>query len=163
MPKPRRLATLILVGLVGNGPLTNSLFAGHGHCRQARVAICRPAVACQVPPSSFATAPAPTWLDADPADAASFAAWLNGLRSARRLAPCAVSPELCADAAENSRRGFGHAYMGRARRQNVAWGSLATACAGWLDSPAHAAALFDPTITRIGLAQVGAVITFAAD
>ncbi len=118
------------------------------------------AVACGVPLPALASpqsgsAPAP-------ASADSFAAWLNAERAARGLRPCRVSAELCADATENSRRGFGHSFMGRARRQNAGMGALPTVCVMWVASPAHAAALFDPSITAIGLGQVGAVITFAA-
>ena len=52
--------------------------------------------------------------------------------------------------------------MGPARRQNSAMGSSATIGSQWMGSPAHRAALLDPSIRAIGLAAVGAYWTFNA-
>lgn len=134
------------------------------HRRPARH-VSRPACRQYQSAPAYLPAPAPlaTPQAVGPGESFSFAAWLNAERAARGLPPCGVDAGLCADAAENSRRGFGHSYMGRARRQNAGVGPLPTVCSMWVASPAHAAALFDPSITRIGLAQVGQVITFDAD
>lgn len=97
-----------------------------------------------------------------PVDAYNFGSWINGLRASRGLAPLAYDPQLAADAAANSSRGFGHAFLGRARRQNVGMGAFASVCSMWVASPAHASALFDPRITRYGIACVNGVWTFGA-
>ncbi len=53
--------------------------------------------------------------------------------------------------------------MGPARRQNSAMAqSYAQIGAMWLASPAHRAALLDPTIRTIGIAGAGAYWTFNA-
>jgi uncharacterized protein YkwD len=96
-------------------------------------------------------------------DAHGFCAWLNGQRARRGLRAVVVDAQLCNDAYTNSTYGFGHRFMGSARRQNAGVGALVTVETMWLASPGHAAALFDPTITRIGLGQVGSVITFSAN
>jgi uncharacterized protein YkwD len=99
-----------------------------------------------------------------PAAHADFLGWLNAARAARGLGPVGWDAGLASDAAANSSLGFGHGYMGRARRQNVGTlGDLATVAAWWAVSPAHASALFDPTITAAGVANVGGVWTYSAN
>ena len=53
--------------------------------------------------------------------------------------------------------------MGPARRQNSAMGAFANIGAMWMNSPAHRAALLDPTIRSIGIAGLGAYWTFNAN
>ena len=53
--------------------------------------------------------------------------------------------------------------MGPARRQNAAFGSVADIGSMWMNSPAHRAALLDPTIRWIGIAGLGAYWTFNAN
>ena len=81
-------------------------------------------------------------------------------------APVGYDPNLEAWAAANNgqqnARGMGHHVMGPARRQNSAMGNYASIGAMWMASPAHRAALLDPTITAIGLAGAGAYWTFNA-
>ncbi|WP_169975027.1 CAP domain-containing protein [Tautonia rosea] len=95
-----------------------------------------------------------------------FTAWLNGIRSQYGLAPVAYDENLSAWAnmnnAQQNSRGLGHHVMGPARRQNSAMGSAASIGAQWLASPAHAAALLDPSIRVIGIAGMGAYWTFNA-
>lgn len=99
-------------------------------------------------------------------DAYGFTGWLNGVRAQYGLPAVAYDPGLEADARTNSAmqaaRGLGHWYMGAARRQNSAMGGYASIGAMWLASPAHRAALLDPTITRVGLAGLGVYWTFSA-
>jgi len=52
--------------------------------------------------------------------------------------------------------------MGSARRQNSAMGAGFPG-AMWMASPAHRAALLDPTISWIGIAAAGAYWTFNAN
>lgn len=97
-----------------------------------------------------------------------FLAQLNAQRAARGLAPVAFSYDCYADACQNNRfqrvRGLGHFFMGRARRQNAGMGyrSASQVLIGWMNSPGHAAALFDPTIRVAAVAQDGGAWTFSA-
>ncbi len=97
---------------------------------------------------------------------AGFLAWLNGVRAQYGLSAVGYDANLEAWASQNSAaqasRGLGHFVMGPARRQNSAMGNLATIGSQWLASPAHRAALLDPTIRAIGLAGYGAYWTFNA-
>jgi Cysteine-rich secretory protein family len=108
-----------------------------------------------------AAAPAP-----DP-DVSWFVNWLNGQRSRMGLAAVGHDPNLSRWAAANNAqqrvRGMGHFVMGPARRQNAAIGSAASVGSQWMNSPAHRAALLDPTIRWIGLAGLGAYWTFNAN
>ena len=53
--------------------------------------------------------------------------------------------------------------MGPARRQNSGMGgAMSTVGSMWMASPAHQAALLDPTITMIGIAASGSYWTFNA-
>jgi len=57
---------------------------------------------------------------------------------------------------------MGHHVMGPARRQNSAMGAYPNITSMWMASPAHRAALLDPTIQWIGIAGMGAYWTFNA-
>lgn len=100
-------------------------------------------------------------------DAYGFTAWLNATRASYGLPAVGYDASLSSWAAQNnshqSSRGMGHYVMGSARRQNSAMGSYAQIGAMWLASPAHRAALLDPTIRRIGIAGAGAYWTFNAN
>lgn len=96
------------------------------------------------------------------ADASGFVPWLNGVRAQRGLRPVAWDANLAAWAVANSQSGTYHGVM-VGRRQNWGWGSLGAVRSMWLASPAHAAALLDPTITRVGLGAWGSVWTFNGD
>jgi uncharacterized protein YkwD len=99
-------------------------------------------------------------------DAYGFLNWLNGVRAQNGLAPVSYDAGLEGWAAQNSAaqasRGLGHFVMGPARRQNSAMGSAASIGWQWMNSPAHRAALLDPSIRAIGLAAVGSYWTFNA-
>lgn len=99
-------------------------------------------------------------------DAYGFTGWLNSIRAQYGLPGVAYDGNLeswaAANNAQQSARGMGHFVMGPARRQNSAIGTAASIGAQWLASPAHRAALLDPSITRIGLAGLGSYWTFNA-
>jgi uncharacterized protein YkwD len=96
-----------------------------------------------------------------------FTAWLNSTRASYGLAPVGYDPNLSSWAAANNSqqatRGMGHYVMGTARRQNSAMGHYASIGAMWMASPAHRAALLDPSIRWIGIAGMGAYWTFNAN
>jgi uncharacterized protein YkwD len=118
--------------------------------------------------STYSQRPAPQ--AAQPAsqsgDPYGFTAWLNGVRARSGLAPVGHDANLSSWAAVNNgqqnARGLGHHVMGYARRQNAGMGAAATVWSMWMASPAHQAALLDPTITRIGIAASGSYWTFNA-
>lgn len=95
-----------------------------------------------------------------------FLAWLNSTRAQYGLPAVGWDQNLCNWAAQNNAqqnaRGMGHHVMGPARRQNSAMGSASSIGSMWMNSPAHRAALLDPTIRFIGLAGSGAYWTFNA-
>ena len=113
-----------------------------------------------------ATAPAAAPAAASSGDAYGFTAWLNGVRASYGLGAVGYDPNLESWAAQNNSqqaaRGLGHYVMGPARRQNSAMGGFPGVEAMWLASPAHRAALLDPTISFIGIAGAGAWWTFNA-
>jgi uncharacterized protein YkwD len=96
-----------------------------------------------------------------------FTAWLNGTRAAYGLGPVGYDPNLSSWAAMNNSQqaayGIGHFVMGPARRQNSAMGGFPGIESMWMASPAHRAALLDPTIRWIGIAGLGAYWTFNAN
>jgi len=96
-----------------------------------------------------------------------FTAWLNATRAAYGLAPVGYDPNLSSWAASNNEqqaiRGLGHFVMGPATRQNAAVGAYPGIETMWMNSPAHRAALLDPTIRWIGIAGLGAYWTFNAN
>lgn len=95
-----------------------------------------------------------------------FTGWLNSVRAQYGLPAVGYDPNLASWAAANNAQqnamGMGHHVMGPARRQNCAMGSFSSIGSMWLSSPAHSAALLDPTIRFIGLAGAGAYWTFNA-
>lgn len=95
-----------------------------------------------------------------------FTAWLNGVRAQNGRGPVGHNPSLSGWAAANNgqqqARGMGHHVMGSARRQNSGIGAASTVWSMWMASPAHQAALLDPTITMIGIAASGSFWTFNA-
>lgn len=124
-------------------------------------------------PAAAAAAPAAAAPAAPAAPAASygdpygFTAWLNGIRASYGLGAVGYDPNLSSWAAMNNdqqaSRGLGHHVMGPARRQNSAMGGFPGVESMWMASPAHRAALLDPTITWIGIAGAGAWWTFNAN
>src|SRR5271166_4358101 len=94
-----------------------------------------------------------------------FLYWLNSIRASYGLGPVNYDQNLSNWAAMNNSeqmaRGLGHFVMGSARRQNSAAGGGFPG-AMWMASPAHRAALLDPTISWIGIAAAGAYWTFNA-
>jgi hypothetical protein len=95
-----------------------------------------------------------------------FTYWLNATRAAYGLQAVGYDPNLASWAAMNNNHqaayGIGHFVMGPARRQNSAMGGFPGIESMWMGSPAHAAALLDPTIRWIGIASLGAYWTFNA-
>jgi hypothetical protein len=91
-----------------------------------------------------------------------FTSWLNGVRAQYGLGAVGHDANLSGQAAVNNSYGFGHHYMGSARRQNSGMGAAATVWSMWMASPAHQAALLDPTITMIGIAASGSYWTYNA-
>jgi hypothetical protein len=114
------------------------------------------------PAAQPATQPAATGYG----DPYGFMGWLNSVRASYGLAPVNYDPNLSNWAAMNNSQqqayGLGHFVMGPARRQNSAMGGSFPG-AMWLASPAHSAALLDPTITWFGIAAAGAYWTFNAN
>ncbi len=96
-----------------------------------------------------------------------FTSWLNSTRAAYGLPPVGYDQNLSNWAASNNEqqaaRGLGHFVMGPARRQNAAVGGYPGVETMWMNSPAHRAALLDPTIRWIGIAGLGAYWTFNAN
>ncbi len=99
-------------------------------------------------------------------DTYGFTAWLNATRAAYGLPAVGYDPNLESWAAMNNNSqasyGIGHFVMGPARRQNSAMGGFPGIESMWMASPAHRAALLDPTIRWIGIAGYGAYWTFNA-
>jgi len=128
-----------------------------------------PAVPAAAAPAAAAAAPAaqPVRYVMQPAaDPYGFTQWLNATRASYGLPAVGYDPNLSNWAAVNNAqqnaRGIGHYVMGPARRQNSAMGSFSSIGSMWMNSPAHRAALLDPTIRWIGLAGSGAFWTFNA-
>jgi uncharacterized protein YkwD len=127
--------------------------------------------------TTTATSPAPATTEASqttqapatvPAgDPYGFIGWLNATRASYGLPAVGYDPNLSSWAAVNNShqaaRGIGHFVMGPARRQNSAMGGFPGIESMWMASPAHRAALLDPTIRWIGIAGLGAYWTFNAN
>jgi uncharacterized protein YkwD len=113
-----------------------------------------------------AVAAAPAAVPTVAGDPYGFVGWLNATRAAYGLSAVGYDANLTNWAAMNNdqqaARGMGHFVMGPARRQNSAMGAFANIGAMWMNSPAHRAALLDPTISAIGIAGLGAYWTFNA-
>ena len=110
----------------------------------------------------------PAGKDKEPeGDPYGFTNWLNATRAAYGLPAVGHDPNLSSWAAVNNShqasRGMGHFVMGPARRQNAAMGGYPGIESMWMASPAHRAALLDPTIRWIGIAGLGAYWTFNAN
>lgn len=127
----------------------------------------------QVTPTTY-TVPtveaAPQPVQAAPAadygsDPYGFLSWLNSVRASYGLGAVGYDANLTNWASQNNAqqmaRGLGHFVMGPARRQNSAMGAGFPGSM-WMASPAHRAALLDPTISWIGIAAAGAYWTFNA-
>lgn len=118
-----------------------------------------------VQPTTYVTQPAATQAVVA-GDPYGFVNWLNATRAQYGLRPVGYDQNLTNWAAQNnaqqSARGIGHFVMGPARRQNSAMGNYASIGAMWMASPAHRAALLDPTISFVGIAGAGAYWTFNA-
>ncbi len=125
----------------------------------------------QVIPASY-TVPVAETAPAQPAatepssggsDPYGFLSWLNSVRASYGLGAVGHDQNLSNWAAQNNNeqmaRGMGHFVMGPARVQNSAMGAGFPG-AMWMASPAHRAALLDPTISWIGIAAAGAYWTF---
>lgn len=117
----------------------------------------------QAPAQSYAQ---PQYAAASTGDPYGFTNWLNGVRASYGLPAVGYDSSLsnwaAANNAQQNSRGLGHFVMGPARRQNSAMGNYAQIGAMWLASPAHRAALLDPSIRAIGIAGAGAYWTFNA-
>ena len=113
-------------------------------------------------PAQPAAAAAPS---TDGGDPYGFLSWLNSVRASYGLGAVGYDQNLSNWAAQNNNaqmaQGLGHFVMGPARRQNSAMGADFPG-AMWMASPAHRAALLDPTISWIGIAAAGAYWTFNA-
>jgi uncharacterized protein YkwD len=119
-----------------------------------------PATTSNAAPAAAVTA------TAEAGDPYGFLGWLNATRASYGLPAVGYDPNLSGWAAMNNdqqaARGMGHFVMGPARRQNSAMGAFANIGSMWMNSPAHQAALLDPTIRAIGIAGLGAYWTFNA-
>ena len=126
----------------------------------AEAAPAQPAAA--TPTAAAPAAAAPTYAASDPYG---FLSWLNSTRASYGLGAVGYDQNLSNWAAQNNNaqmaQGLGHFVMGPARRQNSAMGAGFPG-AMWMGSPAHRAALLDPTISWIGIAAAGAYWTFNA-
>jgi uncharacterized protein YkwD len=123
----------------------------------------------QVDPEVIQTAQVvtePVTYQAPVGDPYGFLGWLNSTRARYGLGAVGYDANLANWAAMNNNQqaasGIGHFVMGPARRQNSGMGDMATVCSMWMASPAHQAALLDPTITAVGIASLGAYWTFNA-
>ena len=127
----------------------------------AVAAVAKPDVAVQPVAAVVAVQPV-----APAGDPYGFTNWLNSVRAQYGLRAVGYDPNLTNWASVNNQqqasRGMGHFVMGPARRQNCAMGNYAVVGAMWMASPAHQAALLDPTISYIGIAGYGAYWTFNA-
>ncbi|QDV33141.1 CAP domain-containing protein [Tautonia plasticadhaerens] len=139
-------------------PAAQPTYAQPTYAQPAAAAPAQPAVA---PAQPAAAQPATAY-----GDPYGFTAWLNGVRAQYGLSAVSYDANLSAWAnannAQQNSQGMGHHVMGPARRQNSAMGSAGSIGSQWLASPAHAAALLDPSIRVIGIAGMGAYWTFNA-
>ena len=119
-----------------------------------------------VAPAQYATSNAAPVAAVESGDPYGFLGWLNSTRASYGLPAVGYDANLSNWAAMNNNqqaaRGMGHFVMGPARRQNAAMGAFANIGSMWMNSPAHRAALLDPTIRAIGIAGLGAYWTFNA-
>jgi uncharacterized protein YkwD len=130
--------------------------------------IVQPAIAAtSTAPSTDASASKSESANTEVSDPYGFVSWLNATRAQYGLGAVGHDQNLTNWAAMNNNqqaaRGMGHFVMGPARRQNAAMGAFANIGSMWMNSPAHRAALLDPTIRWIGIAGLGAYWTFNAN
>jgi Cysteine-rich secretory protein family len=129
---------------------------------EVRYVVARPVYA-EPAPAPAAAQPVYQYQYGDPYG---FTEWLNGVRAQNGRGPVGHDANLSAWASANNgqqlARGMGHHVMGAARRQNSGVGAAGTVWQMWMASPAHQAALLDPTITMIGIAASGSYWTFNA-
>ncbi len=129
----------------------------------AAAAPAAPAPAATTAAAETAAAPAAPVYYGDPYG---FTDWLNSVRAQYGLGAVGHDQNLSAWAAVNNDHqnayGMGHHVMGAARRQNSGMGASTTVFQMWMASPAHRAALLDPSISWIGIAASGAYWTFNA-
>ena len=109
----------------------------------------------------------PAQAQATGGDPYGFLNWLNATRAQYGLSAVGWDQNLVQlgrrrTARSRTSRGLGHFVMGPARRQNSAMGSSSSIGSMWMNSPAHRAALLDPSIRFIGLAGAGAYWTYNA-
>ena len=123
--------------------------------------VARPVYAQPAPAPQPVAAPQPAY-QYQYGDPYGFTAWLNGVRAQNGRGPVGHDPGLSGQAAVNNSYGFGHHYMGSARRQNSGMGAASTVWQMWMASKDHRDALLDPTISFIGIAASGAYWTFNA-
>ena len=132
----------------------------------APATVARPAATVAQPAQARVATAAPAAAAAPAGDPYGFTNWLNGIRASYGLPPVGHDPNLSQWANVNNgqqqARGMGHHVMGPARRQNSGMGNFASVGVMWMNSPAHRAALLDPTIRWIGIAGMGAYWTFNA-
>ncbi len=126
----------------------------------------QPQVANPAPVVQTAEAPQAEQAAVSAGDPYGFLNWLNATRASYGLSAVGHDPNLSSWAAMNNNQqassGIGHFVMGPARRQNSAMGGFPGIESMWMASPAHRAALLDPTIRWIGIAGLGAYWTFNA-
>lgn len=96
-----------------------------------------------------------------------FLNWLNSTRAQYGLRPVSYDVSLEADCHQNNLMqaayGLGHFWMGRASRQNAsAVSEFGKVGPCWMTSLGHRAALLDPNIQWIAIAQYGFYTTFSA-
>jgi uncharacterized protein YkwD len=137
-----------------------TLASGYGYSHTYAVAAPQaPALVAATPQAAGIgplLAPEPIPVSGDPYG---FGPWLNATRARHGLHPLDYDPGLASLAAANSSRGMNH-HGFNPGRENVGMGSLGQVEAGWLSSPAHAAALLDRGVRSYGIAHVRGVWTF---
>lgn len=113
--------------------------------------------------ATYTPVPAP----ASVGDPYGFLGWINQVRAQYGLPGLVYDTNLEAWAHQNNAhqnaRGIGHYVMGSARRQNSAMGPYSSVPSMWMQSPAHRAAILDPTITRVAIAGSGSYWTMNAN
>lgn len=144
-------------------------YTGYTYSQPAQTQYAQPTYTYQQPQQpryTYAQPTQPQQATATSGDPYGFVSWLNSTRAQYGLPAVGYDPNLAAWAAQNNAqqnaRGLGHYVMGPARRQNSAMGGYGSIGSMWMNSPAHRAALLDPSIRMIGLAGAGAYWTFNA-
>ena len=163
----RSEAQVITYGAVQPTSYVVTQAATYAPVQTASYVISQPANYLMAQPTAYSAAPTATYQVAQSGgDAYGFTNWLNSVRAQYGLPSVGYDASLenwaAANNAQQNARGLGHFVMGPARRQNSAMGSSATIGSQWMNSPAHRAALLDPSITRIGLSGSGSFWTFNA-